>query len=263
MITSLIIKTTDRAEDYVGASSIAQHASPEGRGVGTKDRRINDARERNPRPQAFARRAQGVDLKEQPRQERYGSVPGRPNTPRITNRDRVVSDPRSSVTATRAEGDGRSGRSGYDSHRRVLSSSSTGEAHAEERAGVHTGASARHHKWGTGDTGDGGYGPENLSRHHNATPADDGTEDPPERQGRRDEEHERLALRGRSLNSERQTEGQRAAAQRLRAWQERRRRGERGDAGDVREEGMGRAGGREEGRRREVRAVRNYNLRED
>lgn len=64
----------------------------------------------------------------------------------------------------------------------------------------------------------------------------------------------RQPLRGRALGSERQTEGQRAAAQRLRAWQERRRRSEDGDGG---------GGGREEGRRREVRGVRNYNVLED
>lgn len=51
------------------------------------------------------------------------------------------------------------------------------------------------------------------------------------------------------VSSDRQTEGQRAAAQRLREWQGRRRRGERGGA-----EGVG--GG-------EVRGVRNYNVRED
>eukprot|EP00904_Undaria_pinnatifida_P006657 jgi/Undpi1/3120/HiC_scaffold_15.g06494.m1 len=54
--------------------------------------------------------------------------------------------------------------------------------------------------------------------------------------------------------AERQTEGQRAAAQRLRAWQERRRRSESGEEG---------AEGTEKGRRREVRGVRNYNVRED
>lgn len=64
----------------------------------------------------------------------------------------------------------------------------------------------------------------------------------------------RQSSRGSSSNnvSTRQTEGQRAAAERLKAWQERRRRVEEGGVEAERKQ-----------KSREVRRVRNYNIRDD
>lgn len=66
--------------------------------------------------------------------------------------------------------------------------------------------------------------------------------------------HRRQSSRGSSSNnvSARQTEGQRAAAERLKAWQERRRRVEEGDVEAENKQ-----------KSRAVRRVRNYNIRED
>lgn len=65
-----------------------------------------------------------------------------------------------------------------------------------------------------------------------------------------------------SSSSARQTEGQRAAAQRLREWQERRRRSAAGDREDTHVERR-QVGSRRRGEVVVGRAVRNYNVKED